>query len=227
MMKHWMIRIVLSFFLLQSVVTFAQQQPPFWKDIQAFKKTDSLHQQPKNAILFVGSSSFTLWKNIGQAFPKHTIINRGFGGSSLPHVIQYANDIIFPYQPKQVVVYCGENDLTVETVTADTVFQRFKELFMLIRSRLPDVHLAYVSMKPSPSRWHLKDKMERGNSLVKDFLTGQKNTVYVDVWKAMLNVEGKPMETLFVEDKLHMNEKGYAIWQKLIAPVLASPPVER
>jgi lysophospholipase L1-like esterase len=43
----------------------------------------------------------------------------------------------------------------------------------------------------------------------------------------MLNVEGKPMENLFVEDKLHMNEKGYAIWQKLIAPVLASPPVER
>lgn len=220
MRKRQTIRLLFYFLLLQSVPVVAQETKPFWNEIQVFKKEDSLQQPPRNAILFVGSSSFRLWKDMEQAFPEHAIINRGFGGSSLPHVIQYADAIIFPYQPGQIVIYCGENDLTVETASGDTVFQRFKNLFTQIRSRLGGVPVVYVSMKPSPSRWHLKAKMERGNSLIKKFLKKEKNTAYVDVWKPMLNNDGRPREELFVEDKLHMNEKGYAIWQKKIGPYL-------
>jgi lysophospholipase L1-like esterase len=220
MKKQTIIKCFLLLLLLQSNFVFAQDQLPFWNEIRAFKKADSIQPPPANAILFVGSSSFRLWKDVDKAFPKHTIINRGFGGSSLPHVIQYADDIIFPYQPKQIVIYCGENDMTAEGVNGDTVFQRFKQLFTLIRSRLTNVPIVFVSLKPSPSRWHLKDKMESGNALIKDFLKKEKKTAYVDVWKPMLNEEGKPKEELFVEDKLHMNEKGYAIWQKKIEPKL-------
>ena len=75
-------------------------------------------------------------------------------------------------------------------------------------------------MKPSPSRWQLKDKMQTGNKLIKEFLKGQRRTSYVDVWTPMLNNEGKPREELFLGDKLHMNEKGYAIWQEKILPHL-------
>lgn len=205
--------------LLPCLAVIAQQ--PFWNEIQAFKKADSLQAPPNDAILFVGSSSFRLWKDMQQAFPEHTIINRGFGGSSLPHVIQYADDIIFPYNPKQIVIYCGENDLaSSDTVTGELVYQRFLGLFSLIRSQLPDVRITFVSMKPSPSRWQLKEKLETGNKLIKAFLRKQKKASFVDVWKPMLNDEGKPEEELFVGDKLHMNEKGYAIWQKQIKPHL-------
>src|SRR5919202_6508982 len=92
-------------------IAVAAQQPPFWDEIQAFKKQDSLHTPPKHAIVFVGSSSFQKWKDVQDYFPGYKIINRGFGGSSLPDVIRYADDVIIPYQPKQVVIYCGDNDL--------------------------------------------------------------------------------------------------------------------
>lgn len=211
------------FFLLQVSVAVAQEQKPFWNEIQQFKKEDSLQATPKNAILFVGSSSFRLWKDIHQAFPKQTIINRGFGGSSLPHVIEYADEIIFPYQPKQIVIYCGENDIAgADTVTGKLVFDRFKQLFDLIRNRLPGIPVVYVAMKPSPSRWHVKEKMKQGNRLIKKFLQKKKNTAFVDVWKPMLNKNGEPNEALFLDDKLHMNAKGYCIWQKLIEPKLAT-----
>jgi len=36
----------------------------------------------------------------------------------------------------------------------------------------------------------------------------------------MLEENGKPIENIFLDDKLHMNAKGYAIWQKLIEPHL-------
>src|SRR5580658_5491940 len=83
----------------------AKQPPPFWNEISEFKHQDSLQRPPSGAILFVGSSSFRKWTNVQSYFPGHTIINRGFGGSTLPDVIRYAGEIIFPYHPKQIVIY--------------------------------------------------------------------------------------------------------------------------
>lgn len=206
--------------LLLSVQQLAAQDAPFKNEIQNFRKQDSVHFPSKKAILFVGSSSFRLWRTVQESFPGYMIINRGFGGSSLPDVIRYAPEIIYPYQPKQVVIYCGENDFaSSDTVTAPTVFNRFRELFTGIREHLPQVPVAFVSIKPSPSRRHLLSKMEQANQLIKDFLGQQKHTAFIDVYPLMMQ-DGKPDTTLFLGDKLHMNEKGYAIWQKAIVPYL-------
>lgn len=111
---------------------------PFYNEIRAFKKQDSLEMPAKNAILFAGSSSFRLWHNLKDDFRGSTIINRGFGGSSLTDVIRYTEEILFPYQPKQVVIYCGENDFAADNfLPVDSVFNRFTTLFGMIRKRLP------------------------------------------------------------------------------------------
>jgi len=215
------IKIVLVVLLWAGILFAQDQKPAFWDDIQTFKKQDSVSFPPKNAILFIGSSSFTMWKDVQQYFPSYTIINRGFGGSSLPDVIRYANDIILPYQPKQIVIYCGENDLAAsDTVTAKLVFNRFKQLFTILRNRYPKVKVTYVSMKPSPSRQLLHSKMINGNELIKKYLSSKKRTSYVDVYLEMIDDEGKPRADLFLDDNLHMNKTGYAIWQKLIEPHL-------
>jgi len=136
-------------------------------------------------------------------------------------MIRYENDVIFKYEPKQIVIYCGENDLAFSnTVTAQMVFERFKQLFTDIRTKYSKVPLIYISMKPSPSRWNMKEKMIEGNELIKKYLKKKKKTVFISVWNDMLGTDGKPMEDIFVEDKLHMNAKGYAIWKKDIEPYL-------
>ena len=194
---------------------------PFWNDIQNFKKQDSISFPPKNAILFIGSSSFTKWTDVQDYFPGYTIINRGFGGSTLLDEIRYVDDIVFPYQPKQIVIYCGENDLaSSDSVTAIMVFDRLKELFQIIRNQFTEIPVVYVSMKPSPSRRHLFSKMREGNQLIKDFLATQKNAAFIDVHQPMLNETGEPIPEIFLDDSLHMNPKGYAIWQKEIQPYL-------
>lgn len=204
-----------------AVTTVYAQQPPFYNDIQHFKKLDSAHFPPKQAVLFIGSSSFTFWKDVQEYFPRHTIINRGFGGSTLPDLIRYANDIVFPYDPRQVVIYCGENDLAAsDTVSAGTVAQRFITLFTMIRNKYPKIPVLYVSMKPSPSRAHLMHKMDAGNWTIKEFLKKEKRAVYVDAYHLMLDANGEPREELFIHDMLHMNKSGYAIWQKALEPHL-------
>jgi lysophospholipase L1-like esterase len=205
-------------FIVVASQIFAQ---PFAADIAAFKKQDSLSFPAKNAILFAGSSSFTNWRDVQDYFPAYTIINRGFGGSSLTDLIRYQYDIIFPYQPKQIIIYCGENDIAAaDTISGRIVFERFKQFFSDVRSRFPNIPLAYISMKPSPSRWHMKERMMEGNELIKKYLRKKKRTKFINVWNAMLGYDGKPIEDIFTEDSLHMNARGYAIWKRLIEPVL-------
>ncbi len=194
---------------------------PFAEEIQAFKKSDKTAPPPSNAILFVGSSSFRKWTDVSSYFPGYTIINRGFGGSTFPDVIRYAPDIIYPYHPKQVVIYCGDNDLaSSDSVTADTVFNRFKILFELIRNNLPNENMVFVAIKPSPSRARLMKKMEQANLLIQTYLSIQQHAAFADVYHKMLKPDGTVMTDIFLEDNLHMNAKGYAIWQKVIQPYL-------
>ena len=216
MKKRWS-----SVIALLLVFAGATAQQPFINEINDFKKKDAAQAPPANPILFIGSSSFTNWKDVQQYFPQYTILNRGFGGSSLPHLIMYANDIIFPYQPKQIVIYCGENDLTGgDHVTGKVIRDRFKELHTLIRSKLPDVPIAYISMKPSPSREKYLETMQDGNKLIKKFIRKKKNTRFIDVYHAMLEKDGSIKKDIFLSDNLHMNAKGYAIWQPIIQPYL-------
>jgi len=197
------------------------QQPPFYEDIQAFKKQDSIKAPPQHAILFVGSSSFTKWTDVQSYFPGYTIINRGFGGSTLPDVIRYANDIIFPYQPKEIVIYCGENDFAADdNTTVQMVFDRFKTLYGMIREKLKTVPVAYVSLKPSPSRRKYWPKMIEANRMIKDYISKQSHASFINVFDVMMNASHQAKPEIFLDDSLHMNAKGYAIWQKAIHPYL-------
>ncbi len=198
------------------------QTTPFYNEIRQFKNEDSIHFPPKHAILFLGSSSFRKWTDVQKYFPGYTIINRGFGGSTIPDAIRYADDIVFPYQPRQIVIYEGDNDVaSSDKITADSVLNRFKKLFFLIREKLPrKTSVVFISIKPSPSRQRLMPVMARANSLIKKFMEKEKNASFADVYHRMLNKDGTPDRDIFTEDELHMNAKGYAIWQKIIEPYL-------
>jgi lysophospholipase L1-like esterase len=207
--------------LLVASTAAAQLALPFAKEINAFKHSDSTQLPPKNAILFVGSSSFTKWTDVQSYFPEIPIINRGFGGSTLLEVMLYADDVIFPYAPKQIVIYCGENDIaSSDSMTAIQVAYRAIALFDMIRKVWPNKPIAFVSIKPSISRERFMPKIVEANNIISTYLATKMNAVFIDVYSKMLTPAGKPMPDIFIEDKLHMNAKGYAIWQKVIGPYL-------
>lgn len=218
--KYTSWRFLISFLTALYIINGVEAQP-FIDEINAFKKQDSISMPPKNAILFVGSSSFRMWTSVQQDFPVHKIVNRAFGGSSLPDIIRYADQVIIPYQPRQILIYCGDNDLaSSDTISAQTVNARFQQLFNYVRKQLPTTSIAFVSIKPSPSRQHLLKKIKSANELISTFLKSQPKAAYIDVFSAMVDNEGNPKPDLFVDDRLHMNKKGYAIWVQVIEPYL-------
>lgn len=218
------IYILISSFLFGMLTATAQTTTaiPFQDEIDVFIKKDSIAMPAANSILFVGSSSFNYWKDISNYFPGYPIINRGFGGSSLTDIIHFNQETILKYKPKQIYIYCGENDIAAsDTITPQIVFERFRTLFTIIRTHLGNkVPVMYVSIKPSVARWTMEEKFVTANTLIRDFINKQKHTQFLDVHSAMLDTSGMVFKDIFIADKLHMNAKGYAIWQKIIAPTL-------
>ncbi|MFM1756115.1 MAG: hypothetical protein RL621_1057 [Bacteroidota bacterium] len=207
--------------------TFAQdtKQPnPFQPEIDAFAKADKINMTDEGKILFAGSSSFRLWKDVNDYFPGKPILNRGFGGATLLDLIQYSKETIIQYKPKQIFIYCGENDIADnDTVKPKDVFNRFKQLYSILRTQLPvSTPIVFLSLKPSVARWSMHEKMAASNELIKSFIHTQKNIQFLDVYSKMLDTDGTPFKDIFIEDNLHMNANGYKIWQKLMAPLMLS-----
>lgn len=217
MKKSFLVLFLISFL---TITAFAQNKPNFWEDVQTIKKYDQMYKPPVHPVLFVGSSSIRKWDDCTQVFAKYNALNRGIGGAVINDITYYLNDIVFPYQPKQIVLYVGENDLVNDAVTPDTVLNRTIRLYQGIRAKLPGVPVVYISIKPSPSRDKFKEKAVASNALIKKFLSGEANVKFVDVYPLMLTKEGKLRPELFVGDMLHMNAAGYAIWRKAVEPYL-------
>jgi lysophospholipase L1-like esterase len=198
---------------------------PFKQELLQFQKSDSIVMPPKGQIVLAGSSSFTKWKDVAMYFPGYPIINRGFGGATLIDLIYYVDEAIIKYQPSQVFIYCGENDIAdVDTVSPATVLLRFKTLHGILLKKLPRAtKIVFVSLKPSVARWHLESKFIEANKLIEGYINTQKNIQYLDVHTAMLDENKEVLKNIFIADQLHMNPKGYLIWQKQFAPFLTTP----
>jgi len=201
--------------------TLASAAPEKWTAaIDKFVKADAAHPPPANGVVFVGSSSIVKWTSLAQDFPGVQVIQRGFGGSELSDSVFYADRIVTPYKPRIVVVYAGDNDLmlgkTPETVAAD-----FKAFRTKVHAALPGTRIIFIGIKPSPSRWDLRDKGLAANSLIAaDCATDRKRLAFLDTWRPMLGADGLPRPELYVADKLHMTPAGYAVWAPLLAPLL-------
>ncbi len=199
---------------------FTQNRAIYADEIQTVKNFEKFFKPPTSPIVFVGSSSIRLWKNIDKKFSKHTVLNKGLGGAQVKDIIHFANELIFDYNPSQVVLYIGENDLKYPVFTADSIFNNTKKLIMMIREKLLEVPIVYISIKPSPASDPYKDKMIQTNFLMKEFIDTENNISYVDIYKNMLTADGNYRPELFASDKLHMKPAGYKIWQRILKPYL-------
>lgn len=191
----------------------------FASEINAFAKADSASPPPSGAVLFVGSSSIRFWDTLAADFPGLAVINRGFGGSRMDDLLRYANRIVFPYRPKTIVLYEGDNDVADNRSPA-RIAGDLAEFLSEVRTRLPGTRVIYLSIKPSPSRWSMVDRMREANALAERVVENDTAARYVDVFTPMLGANGRPRPELFRDDSLHMTRAGYELWRSILDPVL-------
>jgi lysophospholipase L1-like esterase len=190
----------------------------FQAEVDKLVASDESNPTEPGGVVFVGSSSIRMW-DLKKSFPDKDYRNRGFGGSQICHSTHFFDVLVAKHKPRLVVFYAGDNDIaggkSPQQVQKD--FQAFATQF---REKLPQAKLVYIAIKPSIARWKLADKMREANRIIESLCDKYGPFTFVDVWPVMLNEKGEPREDIFLEDGLHMNEKGYAEWVKLLTPHL-------
>ena len=212
-----LITLLLFTLSLWNSYVFSQETSRFQNEVLAIEKKIQQENPVKGGILFTGSSSIRLWKDLDSYFPETQIINTGFGGSQVMDLLVHLESLVLELDPNKIFIYEGDNDVNSGKSTVQ-IITTYKEVIDKIFQRLPDSHIYLISAKPSPSRWHLKEKFMDFNQVLEKISNGIPNITYLDVWKPMLDKKGDPKADLFVEDNLHMNEKGYDIWKSVFLP---------
>jgi len=185
----------------------------FSQVVAEFKSADSLQMPRRNSTLFVGSSTIQRWETLAADFPELNVINRGIGGSHMSDLIYYMDDIVFPYRPSAIVVYEGDNDIAAGK-TPERVLADFDLFVAQASEKLPGKSIFFVAIKPSVSRVDHLERMASANALIEARTKENENLYFIDVFTPMLDDAGQPRADVFVEDNLHLNEAGYALWAK-------------
>ncbi len=199
------------------MTTNGQSKEPWEDELVAFEAADRACPPPPGAVLFVGSSTIRLWTHLPQDFPGVPVLNRGFGGSSIPDVLAAMDRIVTPYRPRTILFYCGDNDLGNGRST-NQILRDIREFVARAHRALPAAPIVFISIKPSPCRWALADKMKSVNAAVRDMADRDPLLKYADVFTPMLGDDGQPRKNLYIEDGLHMSRAGYELWKNLLQP---------
>ena len=179
---------------------------------------DQIQVTAEPVVVFTGSSSVRLYKNASQLSDKVRIVNTGFGGSTAYGLLTYLEQTVLRFKPKQVFIYEGDNDIAAGRTNA-TIIAHLNSIFQRIWADLPETQIVFIAAKPSPLRWEKHQQYEALNSAIERWAKREKRLEYADVYSPMLDGQ-MVREDLFIEDRLHMNEKGYALWDAVIRPMI-------
>ena len=210
--------IEMSYFQVKKEALYLYQwskKDTFIDEINEFKRLDKENFPEKGRILFTGSSSIRFWNSLEKDMKPLKVLNRGFGGAHISHVIHHFDDIVKPYSPKAIVFFCGTNDLTALKTPEETL-NDFKKFLGLVRNEFGTIKVYMIGIKPSVDRLYLDEEERVFNNSISFLAKEDPYLEYINVWDLMLNEDGTRMPDLYVEDGLHMNPKGYEIWTQLV-----------
>lgn len=189
------------------------------KEIAAYEAADRKAMPPKNGVLFIGSSTIRIWKSLAQDFPNRKVINRGFGGSEIVDATHFADRIIFPYEPRQIFLRSGGNDIHAGR-TPSEIAGDFAEFVRVVHARLPKTEILYIAINPVASRWSETDKYVEANRLIRQMAVNMPRVGFVDAFDVSLDASGKPRPELFLKDRLHFSPEGYKVLADRVRPFL-------
>jgi lysophospholipase L1-like esterase len=219
-MRRYIILLISCVLLSCSPVSKYRHLPEVlsWEnDIKNFEQLDKSGKYQGDAILFAGSSSIRLWTSLEMDMAPYHIIQRGYGGARLSDFAVYAGRIFDPHPCKAIVLFIA-NDITGsdQDKKPEEVASLFRNVLKTIRKSHPVTPVFWIEITPTASRWKVWPEIQKANTLIKRVCDNERNTYFITTSYAFLNDKGLPKDELFMDDQLHLTEKGYAVWTQII-----------
>jgi len=199
--------------------TAAAKSPRFLSQIQAFEREDSVHPPPRGCILFIGSSIFRRWTRLAEQMAPLPVLNRAFGGSRTDEVYHFMDRIVLPYAPREIVYYCGSNDINARR-TPDEILGWFARFAVRLDSLLPDTRLLYVSINRAPQKRDRWGRVDSANALIRAFCSASPRRAFIDVNTVLADAAGEPVPGMYLPDSLHLTDRAYEAMTGVIRPIL-------
>lgn len=195
-----------------------------WPLVQEFMDNDVCNPPDKGQILFIGSSILRQWTSLREHMSPLPILNRAFGGSRTEHVLEQMDNLVFPYEPKIIVYYCGGNDFN-DGLAPEDVFSNFRLFSDRVKTTMPDTTIFYMSINKTPQKNQLGqfENIDLLNSFAENYCSQTEGREYVDVNVALLNIDGSTIDELYQEDGLHFKEDdvAYKSFAEILRPKLS------
>jgi lysophospholipase L1-like esterase len=208
------------FILILGIITSNAQDPTrFQEQVDQLFSAEHDFKPNQKLVVFTGSSSISMWKDVQERFPDFNVVNNGFGGSHFSDLLYFYDELVTKQTPEILFIYEGDNDVG-SGKKASLIYKDFKTLTKKIQRDLPATKVVFISPKPSIARWHLNKQYNKINKKIAKFCSKTNGFEYADVWPAMLNEKGEIRKDIFLDDGLHMNSKGYDLWEIIIGEFL-------
>ena len=208
--------------LVSGAIRSARGDPNAWESsIREFEAQDKVLPPTVDDILFLGSSTFTLWSTIEQDLSPLAIVNRGFGGSKMADMSRYFERVVLPHRPRAIVLFAGTNDLAdPKPASAQDVYEGYLKFVHRVKDALPDTKVYYVAITPTPLRWKYWDRASQANQMIQAHTSQDARLHFIDPTAKFLGQDGKPDRRFFRMDRLHPNKRGYALLAQSIKQAL-------
>jgi lysophospholipase L1-like esterase len=215
-MRSYILTCILIF---SGILINAQDELKWNSQVKALMAIEHSFPDGEEIVVLSGSSSALMWKDIGDYYPNNNIINNGFGGSQMHELLFFVEELIIDYKPYKIFIYEGDNDIS-SGKSKEEIIESTKKVISEIRKSLPEAEIYFISPKPSLVRWNLKAQYLELNVAMKALCDNENLVDFIDVWDPMLDKDGEPIKEIFIEDGLHMNQKGYDIWAEQVRPFM-------
>lgn len=210
--------VVFCILFCQCVLASAQyERAAQWEEkIQELRDKNCKEGIKQGCVLFIGSSTFTRWGDTQKYFPHSEVVNRAFGGSMMCDQIYYFDEVVKPFNPAQVVIYEGDNDLNETATTPEQFMEDVICMSRLIHYHYPKCRILLVSIKPCPARVQSFDKYKKANRLMEEYAALYDFMDYVSVWDKFVDHNDQPIMEYFKEDSIHITPEAYLLFKEVM-----------
>jgi lysophospholipase L1-like esterase len=130
-------------------------------------------------------------------------------------VLHYLDRVALTYKPRAILIYEGDND-TWYKLSEGKIISQFEEIVARVHEVLPETRVYALSVKPSVARESVWPVAQQVSARMHAIAESDSLVHYIDVASPFLKSDGSVMTDIFVEDGLHLNDKGNAIWGRAI-----------
>lgn len=192
-----------------------------WEEDVARLASGNLSEGGPNAVVLLGSSSFRLWEDAAQDLAPYKIVRRGYGSARYRDLAIHAPALLARLEFQAVFLFIA-NDITGKEldVTPENAGRLAEVVVRAVRYAQPNATIFLVAVTPTPSRFEYWPRIQQVNLQFQQQAKKYPKVHFLATESLFLDSQGQPRAELFVEDRLHLNEEGYAIWSKLFLDAL-------